>query len=366
MPDIDPDATIIARHRQPVAQAAPVARGPNKLLIATGAVVAIAVIGGGIGLYWASTPPAKPAITGLTRPAPPLAAQPPAASAPNAATPAVSTPAVSTPAPGGTAATLPRRTEAEILAEAVTTPTAVWFAPNPDILVIDFPDLTIQGESFNRIAAFVEKRGLSHDRVLDDRDLAAAIRADNATVATYYYGHDYRAADIQRFYAAVDAQRLQLTAPELTLRKLLTQTGLLVPGANKAVIAIPRQGSDPFVDASGRQSLLRHELSHGEYFTDPAYAAYVQHFWTATMTPADRANFRSFLTRQGYDPTDRDLIINEMQAHLMNTTDRRYFNAAACGMPVARLQALRQAFLAGMPAGWLRDAMTQMTPHLPT
>ena len=135
--------------------------------------------------------------------------------------------------------------------------------------------------------------------------------------------------------------------------------------AGDAVISIPRQGSDPFVDASGRASLLRHELSHGEYFTNPAFADYVQHFWATEMTEADRAAFRGFLSRQGYDPANDDLMANETQAHLMNTTDRRYFNAAACGLPLERVKALRATFLAGMPAGWLRDSMLRSSAALP-
>ncbi|HVY17416.1 MAG TPA: hypothetical protein VHB27_19495, partial [Rhodopila sp.] len=237
----------------------------------------------------------------------------------------------------------PERTEAEILAEDVDTLTPSWFLENPNILVLDFPSLIAQGEAFNRMAAFIEKRGIPHDRVLNDAELAEAIQADNATAATYYYGHDYRAADIQRFYATVDAEHLPLTPPERGLRTLLDAEGILKPYANKAVISIPRRGSDPFVDESGRESLLRHELSHGEYFTDPGYASYVQKFWATRMTDSDRSIFRSFLTRQGYDPANDDLMMNEMQAHLMNTTDRRYFNAAACGITADRLQVLRHA-----------------------
>ena len=342
MQDNNPDATVVASFQQAVAKAAasPTAsRGPNRLLLAGGAVVAIAVIGG-VGWLWETR----------QRPTPP--------------TPFVAAHQINSASPTSQPAT-PARTEADILNEDVDTVTAAWFAPNPNILVIDFPNLTVQGQAFNRIAAFIEKRGLSHDHVLDDAELADAIRADNSTVETYYYGHDYRAADIQRFYAAVDAQHLPLSRPELDLRAMLTREGFLTPNANKAVISIPRKGSDPFVDASGRQSLLRHELSHGEYFTNPVFAAYVQKFWSSRMTEVDRATFRGFLTRQGYDPDNEDLMANETQAHLMNTTDRRYFNAVACGLPVARLRELRAEFLADMPQGWLRDAMKAMTPRLP-
>lgn len=299
------------------------------MAIAGGAVVAIAVFGGGWLLWHGHRPPAPSPVVAPAQPA------------------------------------IPTLSEADILQEDVDKVTPVWFAPNPHILVIDFPSLLTQGQAFNRIAAFVEKQGLPHDRVLDDAALAQAISADNSTVETYYYGHDYRSDDILRFYAAVDAQQLPLTEAEGALRAMLDRAGFLAPNAGKAVISIPRKGSDPFVDASGRESLLRHELSHGEYFTNPVFAAYVQSFWTTQMTEADRASFRGFLSRQGYDQGNEDLMANETQAHLMNTTDKRYFNAAACGLPVSRLTVLRGAFLDGMPQGWLRDAMTAMTPRLP-
>lgn len=343
MHDKDPDATVVPSYRNAVARAAtPVTapRGPNRLLLAS-AAGAVIVVAGGLAVLWETrqppTPATPPGVGGLV-PALSLVQQP----------------------------TTPVRGEADILHEDVDKLTAAWFAPNPNILVLDFPNLTTQGQALNRMAAFIEKRGLSHDHVLDDGELADAINADNSTVETYYYGHDYKAADIRRFYATVVSQHLALSQPELELRVLLTREGFLAADANKAVISIPRQGSDPFVDASGRESLLRHELSHGEYFTNPTFAAYVHTFWSSRMTEADRATFRGFLTRQGYDPENEDLMANETQAHLMNTTDKRYFNASACGLPVARLAELRAEFLADMPQGWLRDAMTTMEPRLPS
>ncbi len=340
MQDNEPDATVVASYHRAVAGAAAPAtapRGPGRTVL-VGTVIAVIIVCGGVGIFWETRPSQVPA--------PPTA---------------VAEPQNTVPAQPAT----PTRTEAEIFDEDVDHLTASWFASNPSILVLDFPDLLTQGEALNRIAAFVEKRGLSHEHVLDDQELAKAISEDNSTVATYYYGHDYRSADIRRFYEAVDAQKLRLSQPERDLRTLLTQEGFLKSNANKAIISIPRKGSDPFVDAAGRQSLLRHELSHGEYFTNPIFAAYVRKFWLSGMTQADRDDFTGFLTRQGYDPANEDLMANETQAHLMNTTDRRYFNSAACGLPLGRLTALREEFLAGMPKGWLRDAMIEMLPRLP-
>ncbi len=314
------------------------ARGMNKK-IAAGGALAVVLVGGAVA-FWIGhhTTPAV-----LVPPAPLAPAAPVAQAVP----------------------VLPTLSEAAILQEKVDHLTASWFAPNPNILVLDFPDLVSQGEALNRVAAFVEKQGLPRDKVLNDQEMVDAVKEDNSTVGTYYYGHDYRSSDLRRFYDTVDKQHLALTPPELALRTVLTQQGILAADAKKAIISIPREGSDPFVDLSGRQSLLRHELSHGEYFTNPAFSAYVKTFWSTKMTDADREAFVGFLTRQGYDPKDDDLIANETQAHLMNTTDKRYFNAQACGLPIARLKELRAMFLAGMPAGWLKDAAAAMEPNLP-
>ena len=256
-------------------------------------------------------------------------------------------------------------TEAEILAQRADKLIIVRFEPNPRILVLDFPSLVAQGMAFNRMAAFIEKRGLSRDRVLNDQELAEALELDHSTVATYYYGHDYKAADVARFFATAQRQNLLLGAAEKELFAVLSREGLLADRANASVISIPRVGSDPFVDASGRASLLRHELSHGEYFTNPAYAEYVRQFWTDRMTADDRTAFGAFLSQQGYDPDNFDLMANETQAHLMHTTDSRYFNARACGIPLDRITRLREIFLAEMPVGWLRDAAMASRAILP-
>lgn len=271
----------------------------------------------------------------------------------------------STTAPDRVAQSPPGRGETEILAQRADTLIVGRFGPNRQIVVLDFPNLTAQGLAFNRMAAFIEKRGMPRDRVLTDSELANALVLDNSDVATYYYGHDYRAEEVRRFFSTARKQNLALGLAEQELYTILNREGMLADSANLTVISIPREGSDPFVDASGRASLLRHELSHGEYFTNPIYASFVRRFWTDEMTAADREDFRRFLSQQGYDGDSDDLMANETQAHLMHTTDGRYFNARDCGIPRDRISALRAVFLAKMPPGWLRDAAIASRPSLP-
>ncbi len=245
--------------------------------------------------------------------------------------------------------------EAEILANDPERLTVFRFASNPGILVLDFPTLAQQGQMLNRVAAFVEKAGLPHDRVLTEAELDAAIRTSGETPATYYYGHDYRAADLIRFFALADRAGVALTPAEERLRRLLRQAGWTNASAAGALISIPKAGADPLVDRAARGVILHHELAHGEYFTSPTYAAYVAAFWRDGMQDADRAAFRRFLTADGYDPAVEDLMMNEMQAYLMHTRDPRFFNPATFGIAPARLALLQAAFLLNMPPGWLRD-----------
>lgn len=245
--------------------------------------------------------------------------------------------------------------EAAILAHDPERLTVFRFAPNPRVLVLDFPDLAEQGRMLNRVAALVEKAGLPRDRVLGDAELDAAIRASGTDPATYYYGHDYRAADLVRFFALADRDGVVLTAEEERLRRLLRQEGWVDAQAAGALISIPRTGADPLVDRAARGVILHHELSHGEYFTDPAYAGYVATFWREWMRPEDRAAFRRYLAGEGYDPALEDLIMNEAQAYLMHTRDPRFFDPAVLGIAPDHLAAMQAAFLLGMPPGWLRD-----------
>jgi hypothetical protein len=209
----------------------------------------------------------------------------------------------------------------------------------------------------NRVAALVEKADLPRDRVLTDEELDAAIRKAGDTVETYYYGHDYPAEALVRFFTVADAQHIRLDPQEERLRALLRQLGWSGANAVGGLISVPAVGSDPYITMAARTSILRHELSHGEFFSDPEYAAYVHTFWLTTLTEAERANIRKFLGTEGYDTADETLMYNEMQAYLMFTRDPTFFRPDLVGLTPGRLADLQARFLHGMPPGWLRDLL---------
>ena len=248
-------------------------------------------------------------------------------------------------------------TETQIDRHVATALTIFRFADNPRILVLDFASLYEQGKMLNRVAAFVEKAGLPHDRVLTDNELEAAILARGDTVETFYFGHDYSASALRRFFATADRQRIELDPQEETLRALLRQEGWLEPDVAAGLISLPKVGSDPRITASVRTTILRHELSHGEFFSDPDYAEYVYDFWLRDMSQDERAGVRAFLGSEEYDVQNEALMFNEMQAYLMFTRDPAFFTPERAGLTQERLAALQARFLAGMPAGWLRNVL---------
>jgi hypothetical protein len=246
-------------------------------------------------------------------------------------------------------------TEADIREHRADALSISRFALNPRVLVLDFPTLLEQGRMLNRVAAFIEKKDTPRDRVLDDAELDAAIRKSGSTTETFYYGHDYRAADLARFFATAGRDGVRLNPEEERLRQLVREEGWFEAQAVGALISLPREGVDAIVDAAGRGVILHHELSHGEYFTNAAYAEYARQFWATVLNDNERAHFRHFLEAQNYDPGIEDVMVNETQAYLMHTPNERFFSARDVELSLARLNLLRAAFLAGMPAGWLRD-----------
>jgi hypothetical protein len=249
-----------------------------------------------------------------------------------------------------------------ILADRPDQMTIFRLDSNPRILVLDFPDLHRQARMLDRIAVFLEKAGNAHDRVLSDAELDAAIAQLGDTYDTLYYGHDYRAADIVRFFATADRQGLALNEDEERLRALLRQEGWTDAAAVGAIISLPRTNSAPDITASARDIILRHELSHGEYFTSDPYAAFVRKFWRTALDDDEREKFRKFLGKDGYDTGLEDLMMNEAQAYLMFTRKSLFFDPALLGINPDRLRDLRAEFYAGMPRDWLRDQMPDPPP----
>ena len=248
-------------------------------------------------------------------------------------------------------------TEGQIRDNVPVGMTVFRLAPNPSVLVLDFASLYEQGRTLNRLGAFAEKAGLPHDRVLTDAELDQAVRKGGDTTETYYYGHDYSAATVARFFALADRDHIALNQQEEGLRRLMRQEGWLAEGKSGGLISVPRVGSDARMTAEARATILHHELSHGEYFSNPAYADYTHRFWAAILTQKERDAMRKYLISEDYEPNIAELMENEAQAYLIFTFDPAFFTPAMVGMTEARRADLRSVFLRDIPVPWLRELL---------
>ena len=309
----DPDATVMLRaggRLEPPASTTPLPPGLGSrrgFLLGAAAVAAAAVVGGGVLLRRA------------TRHVP---------------------------------AQIPLAEEQAILATDAPVLRAWRFAQAPSVVVLIFPSLHAQAIALNRAAVFLELAGASRTEVPDDETMGRDIDAAHLDADTFYYGHDYRAADLMRMWTLADRQGVKMRPEEAAVRALLLDAAAAPDGLG-AVISLPPPGTG-LQDHAGRAAILRHELSHGVYFTDPEYAAAVDVFWRARMTQTQREAFRHFLGGEAYDPNNDELMRNEAQAYLVHTADPRFFSAAVVGLPEAEVNALRNDFIARMPAGWLK------------
>ena len=122
----------------------------------------------------------------------------------------------------------------------------------------------------------------------------------------------------------------------------------------------PSTDTNELIDIDIRRALLMHEMSHGEFYTNKAYRDYCKDFWYHKMSERERDAFKKMLMENSYDVTNEVLCINEMQAYLMNTPDKRLFSADSLGISEDELTRMRQKFISGDPpakiydSGWFR------------
>lgn len=271
--------------------------------------------------------------------------------------PAASVPAVPPSVP--MASTLPRLSVDDLLKGRSDDWRVARFQGNPALLVIEFPNLTEQGEAMNRIAALLEKAGAPRDRVLENGELRHFIEKVGDNAQTFFFGHDYEGPGLERFFRLADRQGVQLTPQERRLRQVLLDTGVLSAakgGAGdraslRALVSFtgvqaddPETPLDEGVDARRRNAVLRHELSHGEFLTNTAYRERCWRFWRERLDERERRMLRRYLVGLGYDGRNEELLVNEIQALLFHTPDKRAFSAEALGVSDAHLEEMRRRF----------------------
>lgn len=241
--------------------------------------------------------------------------------------------------------------------------TMVWrYSGNPNIFVFDFPGLTQQGLSFNRVMQLTEQQlNEPYPRPLTTEELAKYIEASRRTQADFAFGHDILVAEFVQFFNLADRDKVVLNPEEILVRDFLLEQGMMrswrgfyqALKPNVVILSIPqpqeRKANEPRITNAARYAILSHEMAHGEYYTNPYYNAYCHRFWTDSLNDTQREAFKKFLSNYGYSSYGDELLINEMQAYLMFTPDTASFSARKLGVTEAELDAMRDAFRKGKP-----------------
>ncbi|QDX82195.1 hypothetical protein B9N43_13635 [Denitratisoma sp. DHT3] len=241
--------------------------------------------------------------------------------------------------------------------------TTVWrYSGNPNVFIFDFPGLTLQGLSFNRVMQLTEQQTSEpYPRPLTTEELTKYIKAARRTQADFAFGHDIMVSEFVQFFNMSDRDKVALNPEEIRIRDFLLEQGMIrswrgfyqALQPNVVILSIPqpqeRKADEPRITLAARYAILLHEMAHGEYYTNPYYKAYCQRFWSESLSDNQREAFKKFLANYGYSTYGDELLVNEMQAYLMFTPDQASFSARKLGVSEAELDAMRDAFRKGKP-----------------
>ncbi len=177
----------------------------------------------------------------------------------------------------------------------------------PSILVFDFRDYQLQSAFLKRLSFFVEKKG-STGRLLPN-SLIGSLHGWNA--------HDYRAADLARFFQQAEEESFRLNDEEYLLRDILLKHDIIRlsggeyrPG-DGGILSVSRESSDRL-----RYLFITHEGYHGLYFASEEYRQEVKSVWD-NLSGDEQEFWKIFLDWKLYEVRDTDLVMNEFQAYLM-------------------------------------------------
>jgi len=239
----------------------------------------------------------------------------------------------------------------------------IWqYSTNPEIYIFDFPNLTQQGKTFNRITQLTEQFNEAYKRVLTDREIEEYLASIRRTQANMAFGNDILVSELVLFFNLAENDKVGLNHDELVLRDFAISQGLIkvwrkfyqAIQPNIVILSIPqtqvKSATEPRVSELARRTVFTHELAHGEYYANPYYAKHCARFWNTVLTDEQRNIFKQYLSKYNYALNANELLINETQAYLMFTPDPSSFSAAKLGITDEELEDMRKAFRKGMPA----------------
>jgi hypothetical protein len=185
-----------------------------------------------------------------------------------------------------------------------------------NVILLRFPSNAVQKASMARMSLFLEDKEFSGTVV-------EHLPTGRVGGALAYTGHNFRASDAARFFAAVHAAGFKLTEEENRLRlaleseRIVTQMkggGYCAP-SKFGVLAIARG----FKRDEAEETLL-HEAMHGLFYTSDHFEGACWAFWRSSLTADERDTWKEFLEGLGYDSSNEELTVNEFQAYMATET----------------------------------------------
>lgn len=238
----------------------------------------------------------------------------------------------------------------------------IWrLADNPNILIFDFPSLSEQGRSFDRITQLIDQFNEPYKRVMGNAEFVKYMDSLRRNFADFAFGHDVLMSEFVLFFNLADRDKIELFPEEIAVRDFLIEQGLIktwrgiyqAVKADQVVLSVPqmqeRRENEPPINALARRAIILHEVAHGEFYTNKYYADYCRKYWNSVLNEEQRNHFKQFLSNYNYTLNADELLINEMQAYLMFTPDPASFSAAKLKVSQADLDAMRDKFANGKP-----------------
>lgn len=208
--------------------------------------------------------------------------------------------------------------------------TVTRVAEAPAVAVVRFPSLESQARALDRVAAMTEK---AHD--------------GTEAASASFVGHDYDSDTLARFFDWMAGDAAPLDEHELEILDLALMLDMVRWDGEHFVATWPPQALVSFAaDDPNLEATLRHELSHGEFFTNPAYRAWCETFWLS-LTPSEREVLTRELAGMGYDQNNGALLVNETQAYLWDDGGLGEVLDLGLREVGSSLAALRARFLVG-------------------
>lgn len=240
----------------------------------------------------------------------------------------------------------------------------IWnYETKSKIFIFDFPGLTTQGKTFNRITQLNEQVELNsgYPKVMNKEEITKYMESLRRTHANFAFGHDVLVNELVRFFNLAEQKKIELFPEELILRDFLINQNLIkiwrgfyqAIKPNVVILSIPQQqnknADEPTISSLARTTILSHEISHAEYYTNEYYSNYCRKYWQESLNETQRESFLNFFKRYNYAVDNSELIVNEMQAYLMFTPDPLSFNAQKLGVTDQELDTMRNMFKQGRP-----------------